>query len=194
MRPRTQTTRTNHLGYDVGASRKIPDGAPPPARVATVRLFDTDGDGMLSMEWAEEEAHIPTSYWDEVGYGKPNASGLKRALADTVLVDAAWLAQLADAGDILPRCQDLPEGARVTLEEMEQWNDGGYTVGVLVISYPWWASPPSTRPPCLEPCPPPLPRISARGPPSPLPARACTGSTPTTRTRTGCSCARSQRC
>ena len=27
MRPRTQTTRTNHLGYDVGASRKIPDGA-----------------------------------------------------------------------------------------------------------------------------------------------------------------------
>ena len=25
MRPRTQTTRTNHLGYDVGSSRKIPD-------------------------------------------------------------------------------------------------------------------------------------------------------------------------
>ena len=33
MHPRTQTTRTNHLGYDVGASRKIPDGAL--ARVAT---------------------------------------------------------------------------------------------------------------------------------------------------------------
>ena len=33
MRPRTQTTRTNHLGYDVGSSRKIPDGAL--ARVAT---------------------------------------------------------------------------------------------------------------------------------------------------------------
>jgi len=139
MHPRTQTTRTNHLGYDVGASRKIPDGAL--ARVATVRLFDTDGDGILSMEeiskaWAEEEAHIPTSYWDEVGDGKPNASALKRALADTVLVDAAWLAQLADAGDILPRCQDLPEGARVTLEEMEQWTHE-FTVGVLVISYPW---------------------------------------------------------
>ena len=62
---------------------------------------------------------------------KPNASALKRALADTVLVDAAWLARLADAGDILPRCQDLPEGARVTLEEMEQWKDH-YTVGVLM--------------------------------------------------------------
>ena len=63
---------------------------------------------------------LPPSYWDEEGDGKPNASVLKRALADTVLVDAAWLARLADAGDILPRCQDLPEGARVTLDEMEQ--------------------------------------------------------------------------
>ena len=33
MRPRTQTTRTNHLGYDAGSSRKIPDGAL--ARAAT---------------------------------------------------------------------------------------------------------------------------------------------------------------
>ena len=104
-----------------------------------VRQFDTDGDGMLSMEeiskaWAELD--LGTSYWDEVGDRKPNASVLKRALADTVLVDAAWLARLADAGDILPRCQDLPEGARVTLEEMEQWRNRS-TVGVLVISYPW---------------------------------------------------------
>ena len=76
------------------------------------------------------------SNWDEVGTGKPNASALKLALADTVLVDAAWLARLADAGDVLPRCQDLPEGARVTLEEMEKWIDD-YTVGVLVVSYPY---------------------------------------------------------
>ena len=61
------------------------------------------------------------SYWDEVGPKKPNASALKAALADTVLVDAAWLARLADEGGILPRCQDLPPGARVTLEEMEKW-------------------------------------------------------------------------
>ena len=82
------------------------------------------------------------SYWDEVGPDKPNASALKAALADTVLVDAAWLARLADEGGILPRCQDLPPGARVTLEEMEKWRDPfGGTLGVLVISYPWWALP-----------------------------------------------------
>ena len=80
------------------------------------------------------------SYWDEVGPRKPNASALKAALADTVLVDAAWLARLADEGGILPRCQDLPPGARVTLEEMEKWEDMMFgTLGVLVISYPWWA-------------------------------------------------------
>jgi len=35
--PPTQTTRTNHLGYDVGSSRKIPDGAL--ARVATAECL-----------------------------------------------------------------------------------------------------------------------------------------------------------
>ena len=83
------------------------------------------------------------SYWDQVGPNKPNASALKAALADTVLVDAAWLARLADEGGILPRCQDLPPGARVTLEEMEKWRASG-TLGVVVISYPWWAPPHST--------------------------------------------------
>ena len=82
------------------------------------------------------------SYWDEVGPDKPNTSALKAALADTVLVDAAWLARLANEGGILPRSQDLPPGARVTLEEMEKWRDpSGSTLGVLVISYPWWAPP-----------------------------------------------------
>ena len=78
------------------------------------------------------------SKWDRRG-----ASALKAALADTVLVDAAWLARLADEGGILPRCQDLPPGARVTLKQMEKWTDP-MTLGVLVISYPWWAPPHST--------------------------------------------------
>ena len=86
------------------------------------------------------------SYWDEVGWHKPNASALKAALADTVLVDVAWLVRLAKKRGVLPRCQDLPPGARVTLEEMEMWgyNFNVVSVGVLVISSPWWAPPHST--------------------------------------------------
>ena len=96
-------------------------------------------------EKKQEEAELiaaqlaKPSYWDMDWVG---ASALKAALADTVLVDAAWLVRLAKQRGVLPRCQDLPPGARVTLEEMEKWRPlGGGTLGVLVISYPWWALP-----------------------------------------------------
>ena len=73
------------------------------------------------------------SKWDEMG-----ASSLKKALLDTVMIDAGWLADLADSGGILPRNQDVPSAAQVSLTEMEAWGDK-YTVGALVISYPWLA-------------------------------------------------------
>ena len=50
-----------------------------------------------------------------------------------MLIDAAWLAALAKSGGVLPRCQDVPEEAKVSLSQMEAWDDM-YTVGVLVIS------------------------------------------------------------
>ena len=40
MRPRTQTTRTNHLGYDVGSSRKIPGGAIALARSVATKFLE----------------------------------------------------------------------------------------------------------------------------------------------------------
>ena len=40
MHPRTQTTRTNHLGYDAGSSRKIPDGAL--ARIITAECLEAN--------------------------------------------------------------------------------------------------------------------------------------------------------
>ena len=46
MRPRTQTTRTNHLGYDVGSSRKIPDGAL--ARAATAECLEANKSNALT--------------------------------------------------------------------------------------------------------------------------------------------------
>ena len=149
------------------AAAEVAAAAEAAAATAAVEQAAEESPPLPAQQQAEPEKEaelaalrdLAASYWDEVGEEKPNASALKRALADTVLVDAAWLARLADAGDILPRCQDLPEGARVTLDEMEQWKDKYFgTLGVLVISYPWCASPPSTRPPCLNrparlPCP-----------------------------------------
>ena len=66
---------------------------------------------------------------------EPLLRKLKRALLDTTMVDAAWLAELADSGGILPRCQDVPDHAKVSLAEMEAWDPrGGYTVGCLIVS------------------------------------------------------------
>ena len=69
------------------------------------------------------------SRWDEIG-----ATALKVAHRDTTLIDAAWLAELAETeGGIVPRCQDVPEHAKVSLKEMEAWAYNG-NVGVLVLS------------------------------------------------------------
>ena len=80
-----------------------------------------------------EEVDAPApSKWDKNG-----CSALKAALKNTVLPDAAYLAQLADEGGILPRNQDLPPASRVTLADMEKWDLDGATVGALIISSPW---------------------------------------------------------
>ena len=83
---------------------------------------------------APSKAPYNRQQWDKLG-----CSALKAALKNTVLPDAAYLAQLADEGGILPRNQDLPPGSCVTLADMEKWDDNSYgnTVGALIISSPW---------------------------------------------------------
>ena len=148
---------------------KRPVKPPPPggvytgpraSRVATVRLRlnSNDEEGLLieiqdermarrRLEWAaakQKEAEAiaielsKPSKWDNIG-----CAVLKAALLTTVLVDAWWLWQLAEDGGILPRSQDVPPGARVTLADLEKWpkdfagSDDDFTVGALIISYPW---------------------------------------------------------
>ena len=118
--------------------RQVPGGtARTEAEVdELVRQFDTDGDGMLSMEELSKawmQLDLRTSKWDAPAL---DASVLKRALPDTKLVDAAYFVDLAEQGKIVPRCQDVPPDAVVTLAEMEAWDDP-HSVAVLVLSYPW---------------------------------------------------------
>ena len=65
----------------------------------------------------------------------PNA--LRDTIPDVTLVDAQWLAGLTkqDPPATLPRCQAIPEEAKVTIPQM-CWDDE-YTVACLVISCPW---------------------------------------------------------
>ena len=125
-----------------------------------------------------EEQIARPSKWDEE---RLDASALKRALRNTKLLDAAWLAALADAGGVVPRCQDVPPEAIVTLEEMEKSGFTSYTMlSALVISYPWVRSCPAPSLRLSRPATPPADRTPF------APARPGS-STPTTPTRTGCS-------
>ena len=91
----------------------------------------SDGQGSVPNAAPQTES-LPTSKWDEIG-----CTSLKKAFDDTVMVDAAWLADLADQNGIVPRCQDVPDAAKVSLAEMEAWAKDEYTVGALIMSYPW---------------------------------------------------------
>jgi hypothetical protein len=53
-----------------------------------------------------------------IGWDDDDATGLKSALQDVTLIDAAWLANLADNGSSLPSWQELPAEAKVTLAEI----------------------------------------------------------------------------
>ena len=104
-----------------------PDPLTPEQRVEKAR----------EAEAIAEEVDAPSKAPDDQQWDNKGCSALKAALKNTVLPDAAYLAQLADEGGTLPRNQDLPPGARVTLADMEKWDGIGGTVGALIISYPW---------------------------------------------------------
>ena len=94
-----------------------------------LQFFQTISQAFAKCTAQLKEALVP-SKWDEIG-----ATALKVAHRDTTLVDAAWLAELAETeGGIVPRCQDVPEHAKVSLKEMEAWDDYTGNVGVLVLS------------------------------------------------------------
>lgn len=90
---------------------------------------DKYADGVKSARLPVNSAQ--TSKWDMLG-----ATSLKNAFAQCDLIDAAWLVTLADKGETVPRNQDVPRDAIVSLKEMEAWDDP-YTLGVIVVSYPW---------------------------------------------------------
>jgi len=117
-----------------------PGAPPPPATAPTPKPKSSSK--LTAEQQAEWEAKLrliveqlakPNTRWDELG-----ASACKQALRYTKFLDAAYLAQLADEGQPVPRCQDVPAWAVVTLQEMdESWfNDVGL-LSALIISYPW---------------------------------------------------------
>ena len=127
-----------------------PGAPPPPATAPTPKPKSSSK--LTAEQQAEWEAKLKLiveqlakpSKWDtpfEGTFGTVtlNASACKQALRYTKFLDAAYLAQLADEGQPVPRCQDVPAWAVVTLQQME--DSGMFNIydllSALIISYPW---------------------------------------------------------
>ena len=125
-----------------------PGAPPPPATAPTPKPQSSSK--LTAEQQAEWEAKLrliveqlaKPSKWDtpfEGAFGTVplNASACKQALRYTKFLDAAYLAQLADEGQPVPRCQDVPAWAVVTLQEMEESGMLSFLLSALIISYPW---------------------------------------------------------
>ena len=126
-----------------------PGAPPPPATAPTPKPVSSSK--LTAEEQAQWEAKLKliveqlakpskwdTPFEDQFGTITLNASACKQALRYTKFLNADYLAQLADDGQPVPRCQDVPAWAVVTLQEMEEscFTDG-YLLSALIISYPW---------------------------------------------------------
>ena len=116
-----------------------PGAPPPPATAPTPKPVSSSK--LTAEEQAQWEAKLkliveqlakPNTKWDKL-----NASACKQALRYTKFLDAAYLAELADLGQPVPRCQDVPAWAVVTLQEMEESGTWEGMLSALIISYPW---------------------------------------------------------
>lgn len=61
---------------------------------------------------------------------------LLKALNNTTIIDAAWLVDMAEKGGVLPRCQDVPQKAKVSLGRVRRWCDPD-TLPLVVVSCAW---------------------------------------------------------
>ena len=65
------------------------------------------------------------------------------------LIDLRYVVPLIEAGGVMPRWQDLPKSARITVHNLWRLNTmikfGIPLLAVLVLSYPWRASPRKSR-------------------------------------------------
>jgi hypothetical protein len=105
--------------------------------------------GRLGDKRCEEVDRYNPNQWKHNG-----GAAIDTLLSHTPLVCARFLLDLAEAGGILPRCQDMPPAAMITLENA--WRIRYSTPGgaVLVLSYPCTTSDPN------RPSPPPSPSTS----------------------------------
>ena len=118
--------------------------------------------------------------WKEAG-----GPQLEEMVQKMDLIDLRYVVPLIEAGGVMPRWQDLPKSARITVHNLWRLNAmidfGSRLLAVLVLSYPWRASPRKSRTHATS-----RPNAPLTAPNAPLGAQ----STASTRTGSASSCGR----
>lgn len=97
------------------------------------RIFESLN-AVENVEMARQQRESEDRRWLKFG-----GRVIETLLETACLVDARYLVALAKAGGVLPRCQELPPSARITLAnvwQLRRWNYA-YSLPVIVLSYPW---------------------------------------------------------
>ena len=98
--------------------------------------------------WVDSHRNIneEADDYDWKGAGGPQ---LEEMVQKMDLIDLRYVVPLIEAGGVMPRWQDLPKSARITVHNLWRLNTmlllGTPLLAVLVLSYPWRASPRKSR-------------------------------------------------
>ena len=82
---------------------------------------------------------------DDRDWKRAGGPQLEEMVQKMDLIDLRYVVPLIEAGGVMPRWQDLPKSARITVHNLWRLNTmmdfGLKLLAVLVLSYPWRASP-----------------------------------------------------
>ena len=157
-----EPTATQQAEVDQAAAVAVPPEAPigyqpTEAQLAAAQKVNAEQDARAAAAEALPEERKRERY--EVGPFKGEgydvewqvAGGpqLEEMVQKMDLIDLRYVVPLIEAGGVMPRWQDLPKSARITVHNLWRLNTmldfGSRLLAVLVLSYPWRARPRKSR-------------------------------------------------
>ena len=127
----------------LAAAQKV--NAEQDARAAAAEALPEETKRKRYKVWSDDRSwEADDDDWKQAG-----GPQLEEMVQKMDLIDLRYVVPLIEAGGVMPRWQDLPKSARITVHNLWRLNTmlllGTPLLAVLVLSYPWRASPRKSR-------------------------------------------------
>ena len=157
-----EPTATQQAEVDQAAAVAVPPEAPigyqpTEAQLAAAQKVNAEQDARAAAAEALPEETKRKRYKvvytneeaNDVQWKRAGGPQLEEMVQKMDLIDLRYVVPLIEAGGVMPRWQDLPKSARITVHNLWRLNTMVYfgipLLAVLVLSYPWRASPRKSR-------------------------------------------------